>query len=61
MKKFQWNINLIYDYEYKLQPLANTVTVPNYEYHFNKVEEQLAEMTRFDLASEVLNKISKKP
>jgi hypothetical protein len=58
MKNFQWNINLVYEGEYHVSALPNTITIPNYEYHFSKVEDQLAQMTTFELANQVLSRFT---
>ena len=57
MQKFQWNTSVVYNLPYSINSIAPSVQVIDHEYHLNKIEKTVSEMTKFPEAAKMLEKI----
>lgn len=60
-KKFSWNTTVVYNLPYTLSlGISPSVTVPNHEAIYAKVEDALEKMSSYDAATEVMARIKQK-
>lgn len=60
-KKFSWNTTVVYNLPYTISlGIPSSVTIPNYEEIFTKVEDKLSSMTTYADAEATMANLKKK-